>query len=258
MELGWLGLVVLVALSSCEDFGLPIYIHTHQDVSCSDTGNETLLRGISRYDCVLQCMRQGCHLFSYKQQEDIEDNSTCVLTELPCVVLEDRPGFVSHPVRTSPDSECLQWEPYVEGAEFPSRFVEISSTNVTTAIVRFPYEGALLPGIISNTTSPSVYSVHNNQSVSQPADSTVDFLTVQPNCSLLWLPHDATELEPLPPGALIAGRKQHGAPLYLARSLSTPQVQGNVVGYYDPQSSEVYFEPYGIFFLKEIDILCVA
>ena len=254
MTLAWFGLAVLVSLGSCKVCRFHNPVQIYQDMACPDNDDEKLLKQIPHRECMSQCVQDVCHLVSYNQQ-----NANCVLTQRPCVVLEPRPGFMTQTLRTSADSDCLQWQTYVSGSADPPRIVEISSTRVTIAIVRFPHEEDLLPGKITDTASREVYSVYNSQSVHKPADNTVEFLVVHPTCNLIWLPYNATNLGPLPRGALVAGRKDNGIPLYVAGSFfSIPEAHEYTTGYYDPQIREAYFELFGVPILKAIDILCVA
>ena len=254
MAFARLTVAMLTCLITCKGCRLSSAVQLHQNVSCLDTNDWELQKKIPVRECMMQCIQRNCHLVSYNQQD-----GTCLMSQWPCVVLEPRPGFVSQAVRTSPDSECLQWVTFVSGSDYPARLVEVPSARVTVAIVKFPHQGDLLPGKLEKWSTPQVISVYNRQQLVFHLDSTVEFLTVHPKCSLIWLPYSATTLGPLPYGAVIAGLKHDGTPLYPAKSFFVvPQTQEYTSGYYDPQTREAYFALFGAHFLHEIDILCVV
>ena len=135
------------------------------------------------------------------------------------------------------------------------RVVEFSSQRSTIAIVRFPHEGDLLPGKLGYTIPQNVFSACNHEAMGRAADSTVEFLTVHPICTLIWLPFDATSSGPLQRGAMIACRKANKAPLYVARNFFViAQTTEYSDGYYDPQRHEAYFDLFGTHILQNIDI----
>ena len=137
--------------------------------------------------------------------------------------------------------------------------MEISSVRSTHALVRFLYEGDLLPGKLEYNTLQKVYSAYNRMGISRVADSTVEFLTVHPTCSLTWLAFDAAGPGPLPHGAMIAGKKTDGTPLYVAGNFFViPETSEYSSGFYDPQNREAYFDLFGLHILQQMDILCAA
>ena len=254
MAFGWRGLLVSTVLVICRACRLYNPVLVHDNMSCPDTDNGTLLNDILFHECLIQCTREVCHLLSYNQQ-----NKICKLAGKPCEVLEPRPGFSSQTLRTSPEIECFQWVTYESGDVIPPRVVEISSQRSTIAIVRFPHEGDLLPGKLEYTIYQNVFSAYNREAIGRAADSTVEFLTVHPTCSLIWLPFDATGPGPLPRGAMIAGQKADGTPFYVSRNFFViPQTSEYGIGYYDPQTREAYFDLFGTHIMQQIDLLCTA
>ena len=255
MAFARLTVAMLTCLITCRGCRLSSTVQLHQNVSCPDTYDWSLQKEIPVHECMMQCMQRNCHLVSYNQPDGI-----CLISDRPCVVLEPRPGFVSQALRTSPASECVQWVKFVSASDYPARLVEILSVRVTVAIVKFLHGGDLLPGKLEKSANQQVVSVYSRREFGfDHPTSAVEFLTVHPMCSLIWLPYSATTPGPLPYGAVIAGRKQDGTPLYPARSFfALPQTQEYTAGYYDPQTREAYFGLFGTRVLREIDILCVV
>ena len=254
MDILWRILVVLTPLligKACRVYNT---ILIHDNMSCPDHNNGTLFKEVPRHECVMQCTREACRLLSYNEEDKV-----CKLTAQPCEVLEDRSGFTSQTFRILPDSECLHWVTYQSGDVIPPRVIEISSPRVTSAIVRFPHEGDLLPGKLEYNSHQNVFSAYNRVGIGRAADSTVEFLTVHTMCTLIWLPFDATSPVPLPRGAMDAGRKADKTPLYVARNFFViPETSEYGIGYYDPQNREAYFDLFGTHILQKMEILCAA
>ena len=223
-------------------------------MTCPGGDNETLLKDITRHECIIHCIQEVCHLLSYSDEDQI-----CKLTVQPCEVLEPSQGVTIQALRTSQDSECFKWVTYESGDVIPPRVVEISSVRSTHVLVRFLYEGDLLPGKLEYNILQNVYSAYNRMGIARVADSTVEFLTVHRTCSLIWLAFDATAPGPLPRGAMIAGKKTDETPLYVAGNFFViPETSEYTVGYYDPQIREAYFNLFGTHILQQMDILCTA
>ena len=136
----------------------------HDNMTCPGGDNETLLKDITRHECIIHCIHEVCHLLSY-----IDEDQICKLTVQPCEVLEPSQGVTIQALRTSQDSECFKWVTYESDDVIPPRVVENSSVRSTHVLVRFLYEGDLLPGKLEYNILQNVYSAYNRMGVPDSA-----------------------------------------------------------------------------------------
>ena len=154
---------------------------------------------------------------------------------------------------------CLKWTPNLNNDGYEDISFELfigSSDSIFVGRARIGKNKIPGKGLSTRTT---MYYSWEGRERGLP-DSECEFLTLSPECSISWVPHDSTSGNPLPTGAVIGGNLNN-VPVYFARKYAV-HLPGDAMkyssGYYDDETGLGHF-PYGGLDIihTEIDVLVV-
>ena len=199
---------------------------------------------IDQQQCTRQCLiRQVCRVMSYNPIDRV-----CTLGEIPCVVAERLQNYMLIVFRAEIIVGCIIWEP--KSHPFPSR----------TVYYTFIYAEALCGKQVGSDFlighgrgDHLCYFGVRNAGIFY--DMTSFVLTVNPICTLAWVPYVAGST--LPKNALVCGHLAAAGPTYCARIRHLLH-NGNIriiFGYYSEWYKVAYYAFQGTKESTEIDIL---
>ena len=220
-----------------------------ENYSCPQTTNTLILEQATWAECVNYCMHKQCRSISHNSFERI-----CLLELTPCTVLQPNQHFTIQMLNAKSGATCVSWVAY--NGQIPARRVEDASSRMIVVAARFSRNGDLLPAKYEIGTD-RVYSVLNGVGVEEASSPSMEFLVVDPLCSMMWIPYNSSGSEPLPRNAVMAGHKADGTPLYTARMwISIPQATEFSYGYYDPQNKYGFCHLWYAHDETVMDVLC--
>ena len=192
--------------------------------------------------CKQACFQSGeCGAMSFNPVGD-----TCLLTTQPCSLATKHNEYRLMVFRLQQYVECAVWVGDQAGI-VPDRIVTTGSAGY---VARIAVDGNVLVG---NGNKPgenwNTYIAHEGQQIYYPNQ---DFLTVHPNCTMVWIPYTAGDL--LPMNAIVTGMLANGRRLYSSRSWHPP---GNtwVAGAYAEDDTAAYYPYSGSNAATSFDIL---
>ena len=198
-------------------------------------------RGVTQASCVHACVTSPSCSMSYNPV-----TSACLLAAQPCVRAEKHDDFMLMIFRHQEQVDCIVWVRDQYGV-MPDRML----TGPDDAQVgRITVGGNILVGqAYKPGDNWNTYIAYNgNQIVSRNED----LLTVQPNCTVAWVPYKAGDT--LPMNAIVTGMLANGRRLY--SSLSRHKPAGYLrVGSYAKGDTAAYYAHIGSNAVTEFDVL---
>ena len=178
----------------------------------TDTEVYTNKTGVQdQHHCTLLCMCDPtCQIINFNMT-----GRYCQLGRGPCVTLEREVTFVTLPMSRQP---CLKWVPniYKDVYEIIS-FEKITGSSVFITVARARIGRNKIPGKKTSGHSDVYYTSEGRER--WLPESECEYLTLSPECTISWVPHDSTSGNPLPV-ATVNGGNLNGFPLYVARKFA--------------------------------------
>ena len=199
---------------------------------CTDSSNtEVTVSQTDRPQCVWKCLKsEMCHYLNHHH-----DTRQCVLGLGMCESLKPAIGFTINAFGPPRDS-CLHWGSRQEPGRIP---VEIPGMSY---LARITVGNTLLIGKFDIAPLDKFWA--NNEGVRLgpvfETDRDIEFLTVDPACTVPWIPY--TVGESLPFGVIGGGYLSDGSITYVSKVI----VNGYTgFGYYNVRSELGYYEVEG-------------
>ena len=209
----------------------------HRCVASSNT--EVTLRQTDRPQCMLKCLQlKTCRYINHNY-----DTGQCDLGLDKCESLVPAIGVEVNVFGPHRDA-CEHWAPRQRLGHV---LVEVSIPGDVMYLARIKIDKTLLVGKFING-----WFWGNNEGVRVEIyeAENVDFLTMNPACTLAWIPYTAGDL--LPVGAISGGLLPHGSITYVSKVTHNDLP---VIGYYNTQTELVYYELAGAHTKKSMEIL---
>ena len=207
---------------------------------CCPDGNFENITDIDQPQCTRRCLiNQACKVMSYNPTDRV-----CILGDVACDVAVRQPNYMLMVFRAEFSLDCSVWRPKTN--PFSARTVDTRVGNLHEAVSGKQVEVDFLVGHGRPEIPPSSF-VRNGREVSY---QDVSVLTVNPACTLAWVPYTAEST--LPKNALVCG--QIAGPTYCAQ-MWRPDVQRMIYGHYPDGGTAGYYAYYGVKSVAEIDIL---
>ena len=198
---------------------------------------------IDQQQCSRHCViHQACRVMSYNPIDRV-----CTLGEIPCNVAVSHPNYMLMVFRVELSVDCIIWEP--KSFPFPDRTVYYISTY-PQAVCGKQVGSDFLIGH-GRGDHNSYFGVRN---ADQHYHMESFVLTVNPLCTLAWVPYIAGST--LPANALVCGHLTAAGPTYCARIRMLHN--GNIIilfGYYSEWYKVAYYAFYRTKESAEMDIL---
>ena len=195
---------------------------------CVASGNTEI--SMSQKDGVLRCLlEKTCYYINYNYGTD-----QCHLGLDRCGSLVPVIGGAVQ-VFGPPQDTCVLWGSRDESGR---QSIEVPNDGFVMYLARVMIGDILIVGIVK---AQHGYFVANNENVRvgpiRETDHKIEFCTVDPACTLLWIPYRAGGI--LPDGVISGGRLADGSPTYVSRDSN-----GNALpfGYYDIKSELAYYQ----------------
>ena len=197
----------------------------------------------SQKDCVLQCLRKNeCHYISHNYGTD-----QCNLGLDKCESLVPVIGGAVN-VFGPPRDTCVHWGSRDESGREP---IEVWNDIFNLYLARLLIGDALVVGKFKPFNGNFLV---NNGNVDvgpiKEIDYNIEFLTIDPNCTELWIPYTAGEL--LPDGVISGGHLTDGSTTYV-----TKVIHDNVLafGYYNTEFELAYYKQRGLHTTSSMELL---
>ena len=197
-------------------------------------------RTCHQHHCMLLCMQDlSCQVINFNIF-----GSYCLLSQRPCISLEQNADFVTRYMAKKPP--CLKWvKNYGYDAYEIISFPKADDPSDSQMIIRVRMGQSLIPGKMDSKTN-EIYCSWDGKEVLVPA-SQAEFLIVSTECNISWVTHDSTSANPLPVRAVIGGHLNDNT-LYVARKIAE-HFPGHSAeysaGYYDNVNKRGHF-PYSL------------
>ena len=209
---------------------------------CPD-GHLPNITDIDQQQCTRHCLiHQACRVMSYNPIDRV-----CTLGEIPCDVAVSHPNYLLMVFRAAISVDCIIWAN--KSYPFPSR----------TVYTIFTYPEALCGKQVGSDflighgrgDQLSYFGVRN---AGQYYHMESFVLTVNPVCTLAWVPYVAEST--LPKNALVCGHLAAAGPTYCARIRQLDAGNTRIIfGYYSEWHKVAYYGFHGTKESVEMDIL---
>ena len=216
---------------------------------CPSDTQTFYLSHVPRHVCTHYCVSEvQCSMMSYHVNRGI-----CMIHKENCVVMvqSTEQVFSYMMLYRQQNHGCISWLPYGGSIPEGQRLVH----NLHYIMVRIHYNSEILSGkLTKNRKVKTVSLVNGPVKVYENPDSAVEFLVVSDTCSVSWVPYIAGN--PMPPRAVVGGRKWNDGPLVMAALWTTAgMIKRYSFGYYDPDSQLGYAYNGGPASNNSIDIM---
>ena len=216
--------------------GRPIYGY-----SCISSDNSVVrLWQTAQPQCVWKCLRlETCHYINHNYDTDM-----CDLGLAKCESLASVVGSTIHAFGP-PRETCLHW-----GSSHRLGYVTVGGQDWAVLYVARMVEDITLVVGKYDIVTEMFFANNEGVRVIDETNEGIEFLTMDPTCTLLWVPYIAGDL--LPAGSISGGRLLDGSITYVCKI-----IQGNrlVFGYYNIESELAYYELAGIHTATSMEIL---
>ena len=215
-----------------------IFVKSFNGHHCPTETGMVKLSDVPLYLCTHYCISElQCSMLSFHV-----NNGVCMVHEEVCVeVVQATEQVLSYIMLAGPQHrDCISWLPYQGIVPIGERLVHM--TNRRFIMVRNRHKNETLLGRLdtnNKNTVKYVSLIDGPVSVKESPGSAVDFLVVSDICSVSWVPYVAGN--PMPPRAVVGGRKWNNGPLVVAALWTTTGTKKMYsYGYYDPESQLGY------------------
>ena len=200
---------------------------------------------VERHHCTLLCIRDpNCQVINFNVI-----GSYCLLGQRACLFWKPDGDFVTTAMALN--MPCLKWVKNPDNDIYKTIF---SDPAATTNVARIAREENKIPGKW-NVGRKIVHYCWKGQEKYKPKEY-AEFLSLSPECTIDWVPHNSADGIPLPVGTFIGGHLENTS-LYVART-GAAQSPRYIAGYYDNANGFGHF-PYGgldhVF--NEVEVLVV-
>ena len=199
--------------------------------------NRTVFLSDARHVCTHYCVSEiQCSMLSYHM-----NGGLCMLHKETCVVMVQATDQVFSYIMLYQQQNygCVSWLPYEGNVSDSERLVRMNNGKII--MMRIHYNSEILPArLLKNSLIKTVSLVDGPAKVKVNPDSDAEFLVVSDSCSIVWVPY--IDGNPMPPRAVVGGRKWNGGPLVVAALWTTSADMNKKYdyGYYDPESKLGY------------------
>ena len=206
-----------------------------------------------QHHCMLLCIRDlSCQVINFNIF-----GSYCLLSQRPCVSLEQNAEFVTRFMAMKPP--CLKWvEHYESGVHRFISFHKDDDPSDLLIVIRGSIGKHKIPGKMSSKRNVPFCSWKGEEI--KLTGTQAEFLAVSADCNIGWISHDSTSGNSLPVQAVIGGHL-NDIPLYVARKSAQydprrpPKYSA---GYYDNVNGLGHFPYKGIDFVyNQVEVLVV-
>ena len=203
-----------------------------------------------QHHCTWLCTRdQICQVINFNSI-----GAYCLLGQGPCISWEKDVSFIT--TSFSAKEPCLKWVANYENDSYkPITFPKATDPSDLLILVRGIEEHNKIPGKGVVLSGYMYYSWQGNEVKFLFTDVQMEYLTISPQCTSRWVPHDSTSGNSLPAGAVIGGNL-NGVSLYVARKFTvhrTGHPERHSCGYFNNIEGLGHM-PYGMLDLVYTDV----
>ena len=213
-------------------------IHEYRCIS-SDNSVISLLQ-TDRPQCVWNCLRlETCRYINHNYGTGQCDIGLAKCDSLAPMVDGTISAFGPH------RKACLHWGSSKEAGKVP---VEVQDWTVLY-LARMMKDDTLVVGKY-DTVTKTFFANNEGIRVVDGTDEGIEFLTMDPTCSLLWMPYTAGNS--LPAGLVSGGRLPDECTTYVCKVIQDGRL---MFGYYNTESELAYYELAGVRMTTSMELL---
>ena len=188
---------------------------------------------VGRHHCTLLCIRDPkCQVINFNAI-----GSYCLLSPRTCLFWEPNGDFVTTTMAIN--RPCLKWVKNPDNDVYKAIF---SDPSATTRVARIAREENKIPGKWKVGRNIVHYSWEGLEKYK--TKEYAEFLSLSPECTISWVPHNSSAGIPLPVGTFIGGHLEDTI-LYVART-GAEQSPRYTSGYYDSVNGLGHFPRAGL------------
>ena len=194
---------------------------------CVASLNTEIMLQTDRPQCVWKCLKlKMCQYINHN-----DATGQCDLGLDKCASLVPVVG-VTFSAFGPPRATCVHWG---SKTEYGRLAVEVRFLDIVMSLTRITIDHTLLVGKFYPHTG--VFWANNQGEEVGPVLDDIEFLTMDPSCTLTWMPNTAGRL--LPAGAVIGGHLADGSTTYVSKV--TRDDGWEAFGYYNTDEQLMYY-----------------